>query len=131
MQIKYKDLKDKLIYEFNFHDAKILNIQENGKYTVLILKDGFVPGQINELCFLNANISSSSSLENRYIYQLENLVRLDEFDWHMSLLIWTDELDSEELERVDIHAKNIICKKYKHKNSLEAEEDLNEALKNK
>lgn len=124
MQIK-KDLKGKLIMDFNYHDAQIMQIDKNNNNIKFLLNDGY-ESQINELNFINCEIINQYDLENRIIYQLEDLVKFDS-KWYMSFLVWTDD---NLLEKVEIEADNIISKKYEFNQNIEDiastfEENLN------
>ena len=114
MQINLRDLQNKLIMDFNYHDAKILNVTNNDNDVTILLNDGFNT-QLDELTFINSNISYQFNLKNRIIYQLDDLVYFEKAGWHMSFLVWTsDNL----LEKVVVESKNIISKKYQIKNNI-------------
>ena len=84
MQINLRDLQDKLIMDFNYHDAKILNVSNNDNDVTILLNDGFNT-QLDELTFINSNISYQFNLKNRIIYQLDDLVYF-EMITHLSMI---------------------------------------------
>lgn len=114
MQINMRDLEGKLIVEFGYHDSKIIKVAKNKKDITILLKDGYEE-QMDELVFVNAYINNEYDLEDRIIYQLEDLVYFEGSGWHMSFLIWTDD---NLLEKVTVEAKNIISKKYQLKENV-------------
>lgn len=140
MQINKKDLNNKLIMDFSYHDAIILKVTKNNNDITILLKDGWIDEQINEIKFIDSEIEHQFELEDRDIYQLDDLVYFDK--WYMSFLVWTD---NGLLEKIELSANNIISKKYETKTnkifenkfliynnlSLVEEENLNEALLNK
>ena len=140
MQINKKDLNNKLIMDFSYHDAIILKVTKNNNDITILLKDGWIDEQINEIKFIDSEIEHQFELEDREIYQLDDLVYFDK--WFMSFLVWAN---NGLLEKIELSANNIISKKYETKTnkifenksliynnlSLVEEENLNEALLNK
>lgn len=140
MQINKKDLNNKLITKFSYHDAIILKVTKNNNDITILLKDGWIDEQVNEIKFINSEIKHQFELEDREIYQLDDLVYFDK--WFMSFLVWAN---NGLLEKIEFSANNIISKKYetntnKSSNnesliynnlSLVEEENLNESLLNK
>lgn len=116
MQINCKDLSDKLIIDFNYHDAQIVKVIKNSKDITFILKDGFNENQIDELNFINCEIEHQYPLEDRIIYQLDDLVKFHDSKWFMSFLVWTD---NGLLEKILIDADNIISRKYEDNKYIE------------
>ena len=127
MHVSEKDLRDNLIMDFSYHDAEIIKVSKNKKDVTILLDDGFNEGQNDELKFINCEFSHKNDLENRIIYQLDDLVNFDRNIWHMSFLVW---VDGNLLEKVVIEADNIISKKYDNGNVVQ-EEDLNKEIFNK
>lgn len=140
MQINKKDLNNKLITKFSYHDAIILKVTKTNNDITILLKDGWIDEQVNEIKFINSEIKHQFELEDREIYQLDDLVYFDK--WFMSFLVWAN---NGLLEKIEFSANNIISKKYETKTnktfenksliynnlSLVEEENLNESLLNK
>lgn len=127
MQINRMDLQNKLITDFEYHDAIIIKVTKNVNDVTILLKDGWNEGKIDELNFINCKINHRFDLENREIYQLDDIAYFEKSGWHMSFLIWTDE---GLLEKVIIESENIIAKKYEIKENLfQPEKDFKKLMK--
>lgn len=127
MNIRFKDLGKTLIGNLNCYDGKILKVKNENNNIIITFLDGCNDNQINELLFVNCNKKFKYKLEDREIYQLDDLVHFERSNWSMSFLIWMNEGDCELLEKVQLGADNIITKTYIN-GDLEKEEDLNKVF---
>lgn len=118
MIISEKNLDNNLVSSFAYHDAEILKLEENGKDVTILLKDGWVEGQIDQITFSNCKFKCQNDLVGNVIYQLDNICQMGESKWYMSFLVW---LEGNTLEKVEVQAENIISKKYQLKDNIETE----------
>lgn len=109
MQLTDKILHERLTKDFNYHDAQIIKITKNKNDIILLLTDGFNEGQKNELTFTNCELNHNYELEERYIYQLDDLVYFDGNGCYMSLLVWMK--DNDLIEKVTFECDNITAVK--------------------
>lgn len=109
MRITERDLQDNLICSFGYHDAKVLELEENGKDVTILLMDGWCEGQIDQITFTNCKIKKQYDLVGSEIYQLDDIHKSEKFKWYMSFLVW---VDGDLLEKVEVESDNIISKKY-------------------
>lgn len=118
MIISEKNLEKKLVSSFAYHDAEILKLEESGQDVTILLKDGWVEGQIDQITFSNCKFKCQNDLVGNVIYQLDNICQIGESKWYMSFLVW---LEGNTLEKVEVQAENIISKKYQLKDNIETE----------
>lgn len=118
MIISEKNLEKKLVSSFAYHDAEILKLEESGQDVTILLKDGWVEGQIDQITFSNCKFKCQNDLVGNVIYQLDNICQMGESKWYMSFLVW---LEGNTLEKVEVQAENIISKKYQLKDNIETE----------
>lgn len=117
MIISERDLNNNLVCSFAYHDAKILNLEENGNEVTMLFTDGWNEGQMDQITFTNCKITYQYDFVGSIIYQLDDIHKSGKF-WHMSFLIWTD---GNLLEKVVVEAENIISKKYQLKENISDE----------
>lgn len=118
MIISEKNLDNNLVSSFAYHDAEILKLEESGKDVTILLKDGWIEGQIDQIIFSNCKFKCQNDLVGNVIYQLDNICQMGESKWYMSFLVW---LEGNTLEKVEVQAENIISKKYQLKDNIETE----------
>lgn len=118
MIISEKNLDNNLVSSFAYHDAEILKLEESGQDVTILLKDGWVEGQIDQITFSNCKFKCQNDLVGNVIYQLDNICQMGESKWYMSFLVW---LEGNTLEKVEVQAENIISKKYQLKDNIETE----------
>lgn len=118
MIISEKNLDNNLVSSFAYHDAEILKLEKSGKDVTILLKDGWVEGQIDQITFSNCKFKCQNDLVGNVIYQLDNICQMGESKWYMSFLVW---LEGNTLEKVEVQAENIISKKYQLKDNIETE----------
>lgn len=125
MQINIRKIKNSIIRQINFHDAYIMKVIKNNNQITLLLQDDYQREKLYEMTFTNYKINNKFDLDERTIYQFEDLCYFDLSKWNMSLLIWTND---NLLESIRINADNIITKEYNIKDNLIEKDNIYEKM---